>query len=400
MSGGQPTVLVKKADGSTERVPLDVFRKQKKQPEPQTQKDTKQSPQPRQTKSVQKSEPKVEKKQFEKKVAEKKVHDIPSLSFKGVIKKAPKKEPEKKEVSQLLPQEEAPHELSTTTPVKHIFVDEAEAALEWDKDDHASLLDEEMPEVEDLKQRGAVHETHKDITKGMGVQKGVSKELKPRLASLVVSFKKGIRSDDQFVEYAMRDVTRGGLGLMEPQARELLEQTKKEYTPSASSKPIVLPRPIEPQMKKPPVSAQKSVVPNMAPPKLVVPPRAVPNTPSPLLKHDVTPSQGISRIQGPEDEAQNFTLVDLRRLSRDPKVAVDMLLAKFEGWKEESFLLYMKTRDAWKVSPLNKKYTSTTSQALREGIPVQDILNKDTSPDRMTMEEYTSIVLFNKKLDV
>ncbi|MBT3538796.1 hypothetical protein HOF40_04770 [Candidatus Parcubacteria bacterium] len=431
----QPTVLVKKADGTTERVPLDSFRKQKKEikleeklvemkqeevpafeeklPEPVETSPRIDPPTPVvksivEPKVVKEPEPILKEKEKEK-VNPPESKPLPKKTLRPsyiLLSDDPKKEESKKDSGEekggiFLPQKETPHELSTTTPVKNIFVDEAEASLEWDKDDHVSLLEEDMPEVEDLKQRGAVHETHGDIATGVSSQDGVSKELQPRLVSLVVSFRKGIRNDNQFLDYAIRNVEQGGLGMAEIEAKELLESTKKENKPATEQKPIVLPRLIDFPIATPKMQEQKSPVKNIQPLSNPVPrPRNIPKAPSPLLKHDIVSSKEVSRIQGPEDEAQNFTLVDLRRLSRDPAVAVDMLLTKFEGWKEESFLLYMKTRDAWHLSPLNNKYTSTTSQALREGVTVQDVLDQDASPERMTIEEYNNIVLFNKNLDV
>ncbi len=276
-----------------------------------------------------------------------------------------------------------------------------------------SLLDGDMSEVEDMKERGAVHETHKDIAQDINSEVGVPKELQSRLASLVISFNKGIRTEHQFLDYAMREVEQGGLGMTEVQAQKLLESTKKEKENKSivSPKPVVLPRQVQaqtPVLVEPAVEQEEPIlkpqpvpqplrqgIPNILPTPQA---RAVPKAQPPLVKHDIEAVAEKSHVQGPEDEARNFTLTDLRRLSRDPEVAVDMLLAKFEGWKEETFLLYMKTRVAWKASPLNKIYTDTTAQALKQGVSIQDILNQDLSGEHMTLEEYNSVVLFNSRL--
>ena len=226
-----------------------------------------------------------------------------------------------------LPAIESPHELSTTTPVRDVFVDEAEASLKWGKDDHLSLLEEDFSEIEEIKQK----------------QSGRS------------------------------------VPSVSPATTEIFPKNNNFKKP--------LPPPL------PPLPLQSSG------PIAVAPRPALRPAPKNIM-HDVVVEDQRRMTTGPEEEIQNFSIVDFRRLARDPNKAGDMLSAKFEGWREESFLLFMKTRKSWQNSPLHKTYIDFTTKALNLNTNIASLLQQDQAGQNLNMGEYLALVGVNRRLEV
>ncbi|MBI2437162.1 MAG: hypothetical protein HYV41_05520 [Candidatus Magasanikbacteria bacterium] len=348
----QPTILIKKPDGTSVRVTLDEFKKMRSGAQssvatPQTQ------------------------------IEKEKIIEEPSSSVPA--KSAGKEEP---------------HELATTTPVSDIFINEAKANA-WTPEDHRSPLEEDDTEIQTLKNQGVEHTISEVKMTPTTIAGQIPRELMPRFNALVLSYKKGVRSDEQFVEYIRRDVAHGGLGItQDADARQLLEEVQQK------TKVI--------QKRIPPPTAH---APTMTPTESVLIPVAhtgsstIPNTPEkkfspspPSVVHDMV-QVSTQQTTSPQDEIRNFSLLDFRRLSKDPHVASSMLHTKFEGWKEDSFLLYMKTIDAWRHSPLHALYIDRTIESYRAHIPIKDFLTRE-SPGGLTIQEYMGIVEVNGRLVV
>ncbi|HAT03739.1 MAG TPA: hypothetical protein DCS29_03110 [Candidatus Magasanikbacteria bacterium] len=407
----QPTILIKKADGSTVRVSLDEFRKQKKGSEtlstsssdvqdvkgtlvtdefPQIEIEKGKIIPDKQPKDVQAPRPRP--------VPLYTIQDLKDTQSKDV---ETRQEVKNIEVEDNTLQVASPHELSTTAPVSRIFVDEAQAQAEEHLPmDFSSLLEEDMSEVDTLKQEGTTHETHEQLqTQVSAPRVGVVDTLEPRLKSLIISFEKGVRDEHQFVEYAMRSIEQGGLGMTEDMAYRTLSEVKKS-TPQIQKQPIIAKKMVK--QGAPSMDTSNHVV---QPPKLTrvdtaLPPRMVHVSP-PSVRHDIVPGMGVQKAMGPIEEIKEFTLIDLRRLSRDANTAADMLYAKFNGWKEESFLLYMDVRSAWRQSPLYREYISITTRALDTHMHVQDVIEaQSSSSGGLTFREYMGLVSFNKKLGI
>lgn len=132
------------------------------------------------------------------------------------------------------------------------------------------------------------------------------------------------------------------------------------------------------------------------------PPRATPPpTPGKPMMHDIQPSPMRTKAtMGPEEEIRAFGIVDFRRLSARPEEAAAKLIAKFQGWKDESYLLYMETVGAWRENPLYHAYQDVALQALGSKRTIPDILGGSGAKDQLTPEEFTELVKINKQLEI
>jgi len=110
--------------------------------------------------------------------------------------------------------------------------------------------------------------------------------------------------------------------------------------------------------------------------------------------HDVVSK---TKIYGPLEEIQNFTLVDLRRLSTDVGEAVSRFQQKFINVKGESIILYLKVMDVWLKSPLYKEYISKISDSLSKGINLEKVLFDSKG---ITLQEIKALAIMNKTLEI
>lgn len=447
----QPTILVKKADGTKVRVSLAEFRKMRASGGSEQKEEKKVEATPVQA-NVEPPKPVVPVVEEKKKEP---IKEIPKAT-KPVVKKETSKpvppQPIKKEVvpppqpvkkivgdkaeldkiiaaeesrtqlskqslekvTEKVPTEEksddiqvaTPHELATTTPVTDIFVDEAQAAVEWD---HSSLLEEDMSEIEELKKQGAVHTTHEDVAQKVKLPKTSKKDdnVSTRLKSLIASWQKGIRSDVQFIDLATREVVQGGVGMDKASAQGLLDElqaTKKAGTGFATNETQqkkrvtmddIRARDHVPQVQSPVMKTNRVTPPRPTPPREHI-------APANVMRDVHTPMQKdrSSKTVGPQQEAGTFTLVDFRRLSREPAKAGEMLAAKFMHWREESFLLYMNARESWHQSPLYQQYIALTQEAMDSGMPIAEVIASKNPEESMTFEEYQHIIQVDNQLTV
>jgi len=440
----QPTILIKKADGTSKRVSLAEFQKMKEMRNTKQHENTKTiqtddtmniMPQPHDD-----GEKSVETKALEPVEDMREMHDEiihASEVFDTSVhadtekeKNMPVREPEmpimpiapaEPLIVEQLPQVEAPHELATTTPVKHYFEDIAAAEVHADNFDHRSLLEEDLDEVREFEKQGARHVTHADIARhDTQVKQHVknSNDNAPRLASLIASWKKGIRSDDQFVAQATKSREQGGVGLEQAQAKTLLSQLKKNTqhgdgvaavvpgkkvsnTPMMNSvTDIRIPTAHEtvPDAQTLSTTEKKQTVPDIDTSRDV--PYQFPSQKIDYAKPKKTIGDVTSALNrktmGPEEEIARFSIADFRRLARDPDKAGEMLAAKFSNWQEEDYLLYLAAKSRWHESPLFQMYLSVGMTALREGKLLKDVLAAGQS--ELNEAEYLALVEVNKNL--
>ncbi len=412
------TILVKKADGTKVRVSLAEFLKMKESGEVGSGKrevgsgaenkervaekipveknieikESIQSPKP--VKKVEVKKPVSNKSELDKIVA---AADAQSHISPEVLKQINTTIPENTEDDIV---RATPHELSTTTPVTHIFKDEAQATEEWD---HTSLLEEDMDEIDAFKKQGSQHVTHDMIAQNIIIPKHVDDNVSTRLTSLVASWQKGIRQDEQFVDMATRAVQDGGVGMKKNAAEKMLKDLQKNKQAGigfAKNNPIpkkqVNPQIVEEKISTSPYTAVVQTH-RVHPPKPTSP---VQQTPPAKGIQDISTPQMAHQAVGPQQEAGAFTLIDFRRLSRDPVTASDMLVGKFMSWKDESFLLYMNARQSWLLSPLYQQYVTITTEALNTGKSVAELLQGKSPEEFLTFEEYQQVIAVDSQLRV
>lgn len=124
----------------------------------------------------------------------------------------------------------------------------------------------------------------------------------------------------------------------------------------------------------------------------------VPRSPFPTsrpIMHDViAPSvpkesdQGgdVKASVGPIEELRQITLTDFRRLSSNPAQAGEILSKKFEGLKQESYLLFLKAVQSWYNSPLYKQYQQTMADAINQSVKINQTFGQ------MKNEEWVALV--------
>jgi hypothetical protein len=412
----EPTVLVKKKDGTTERVPLSSLHGNKSVSKKQVADDTDQK-----TKGLEGGEKLMEdvpsfietnvaakinpkKQESPKKVSQQKNTGDWRLAIGGKnsnnkknidvpqqrdVKKTPidnhqssvfSPKKEKQEVSTNLPKEATPHELTTTTPVDDFFVDLAKA-YEWTKEDHDSPLEESGQK--DMKEH--IEKTQLPQSRFEDVQKiaeaipfSIPQEMHSRLHSLIQSRLKDVRSDEQIRTYAMRETEHGGLGLTEKEAKTLNE-TIHSVLSIKQSVDIPGPRRTVSQAKHSRTPKGKTPSTESNPYTSYVSSSSK-QTPAVSLK-DIHPPKKQDSTMGPVDEIGTITLIDFRRLSQDPHSAIEVLREKMDTIRDESYLDYVKAQKAWYESPLYGMYLAYLGKALDEKQTLKSVLDKDITSD-------------------
>jgi hypothetical protein len=341
--------------------------------------------------------------------------------------------------------------LATAAPVKDIFIDEAIAtkaqkhnlrpelrsrestkAPEHNESfDHRSLLDDDENE-EEL----AVHqhlpvipssqeEQFNDIIKK--IKFPITDELLPRLRSLIISALKDIRSADQVKEYAVKKSENGGLGLTFAQVEELMEAinvrtaSKHKNTESTKTQKTLKyneekndnndkteigqkldrnwtenidTKIDEKETRK--LSARNTLQASMAGGGNWETGQSGRIYDSkPILQDVVLPKAKVEtevfETTGPIDELQEFTLVDFRRLSVRPTEAVEILYKKFTDLRAESYMFYMKGKAAWYESPLYQLYLGIVRKAIEQKQRIDEIFSGQQTKDQLTKEEFTAL---------
>lgn len=400
----QATILVKKADGTTERITLEELKKRKQAVKEQANSVRAQpvsTPTP--VSELPKIEPTVESVQRRTIPL---VQEIQEKSEPVKIRRAiplveeviPKPEPVK--MSRAIPLiEETPvviptipaarteSQVATTTPVTHVFeqpISITKPIFSSGKkvENTRSFLDEDHDEISALeKKHGTTHTPVTSVSFSSSVP--IPKDLEARTNSLILSWKKGIRDKHQFLQYAVRAAGEGGLGLSQGNAEKLF----LEISENAELKKPVAPLHHTPRPPADSLGLRPASIPQKRPMT-----QQIPNPPS--LIREVASVRETSRVMGPTEEAGAFTLEDFRRLSRDSKVAGSMLLAKFSGWKDESYLLYLQVRDSWRRSPLFRLYIEQTVFAIERNVVITSALEGGS----MNYDEYVVIADVNHKL--
>ena len=112
---------------------------------------------------------------------------------------------------------------------------------------------------------------------------------------------------------------------------------------------------------------------------------------------DVVPSK---RLKGPVDELAGMDLIEFRRLSKDPRVAMGRITDKVDLLEHEGYDKYVAGIRAWQSSPLNQLYVRLTQRAVLEGLPMGQILEQERSAggEAITDDELKVLMDLNHQL--
>jgi len=274
------------------------------------------------------------------------------------------------------------HELSTTTPVTDYFTDLAKAH-EWNARDHQSPLEESLSQEEATQSAiSTLPSQHSDDIADVSAALTfpIQKDLQRRFQALVQSRIKDVRSDAQLKEYAMKPVEHGGLNLTDVQAEELIE--KVHTAVSSVSRHEDIPAPRKTVLK----TSQTMMASDMD-----APARMPQNPLSGGTLTDIHPPEEGAGPMGPIEEIGKLTLKDFRRYDRDPAKAVKILKDKVDFIREESYLEYQKVKHAWYESPLYQMYVSEIAGALRNTQALTESLQGElTATDIKEIAEFSA----------
>lgn len=245
----------------------------------------------------------------------------------------------------------------------------------------------------------------------------VANDLWGRAQSLIASWLKGVRDNEQFLHYVTAPTSKGGLALESEVAAGLLMVMTKYKKPEVASVPKERPS-VRPALEVPlsvPVSqsftdslpastvlpVNTPVVPKLEPIEALpeVAPVVEARSPQPLPPVSPRVVQdirvGASVLTGPAEEMQSFSITDWRRLGAQTAGAQASFLAKFSGWRSESFLLYMDAVTAWQQSPLVRQYLDAAVRAINEQRTVADVV---AELGTMTTAEWLAVNAVNREV--
>lgn len=113
---------------------------------------------------------------------------------------------------------------------------------------------------------------------------------------------------------------------------------------------------------------------------------------------DVKPPDMEKRGIGPIDELNNFSITDFRRLGANSDASGAKLLDKFKSLEKDSYLLFMEGVEAWYNSPLYKQYQEIISSSLKQGKTLGQFLAQNESQKVLRLEEFKSILKINQAI--
>lgn len=239
----------------------------------------------------------------------------------------------------------------------------------------------------------------------------VANDLWGRTQALLLSWLRGIRGDEQFTEYATAAVDKGGLGITPATAVGLIKIMRgHKRTADNKAAPIIPIAAIAPvSLPVPKAAAPVTMQAPVQKPAPAPAPEPVPSRPAPLPSSSANVFQDVKReatttpLTGPAEEMSTFTMADWRRLGATPEAAQTALLAKFAGWRGESFLLFMDAFTAWQDSPVMRRYQEIAVTAINQRQPVSAVISAPArSADRLSpnLAEFMAINRVNHELAI
>jgi hypothetical protein len=295
-----------------------------------------------------------------------------------------------------------------------ISVEPASQKPTWDTDDHKSLLDE----AAELSNAAASPQaTIGEITQTV-VQRltfSIQAELMNRFSSLIESRKRNIRTDIQLYEYLVKDVQLGGMGWNDAQAKEAVDtvldvllrshkEFERAYADLQAKNKLAKEMHLSSQGHvKVPVFSDDEIHPGLK--KAIIPENAQRSAQNKPIMHDVAPTEKKKRVRhhkkkriGPVDEIAAFTVLDFRRLAPTGQRAGEQLLHKFDTLRSDSYLLFMKARDAWHGSPLYQDYLDMITKSLMQKETVSELISSGQISNPLSMDEFLAIAELNKEI--
>lgn len=228
-------------------------------------------------------------------------------------------------------------------------------------------------------------------------------DLKDRLQSAALLFLKDVRSKAQTQDLLSRPVRAGGLDLSSENIKEFFNKASGKFVAATTTElakegelELATTTPFNPFVhgKLPPLDNLKpktSTKTNLE--KAIFELQSQPT--KKVRMNDVI---GTEKIYGPVEEIKNFSLVDLRRLSSSTEDAVKRLEQKFINIKTESVILYFQALAAWQKSPLHLEYINALVKSLKDNLSLEKILQSD--PNGLKLSEANFLIKMGESLEI
>jgi hypothetical protein len=426
--GVQPTVLVKKADGTTERITLDELKKRQSaktapvstspttvSSSTATSQQPKQQLQPQMSQNTQ-TQPTQSKFQ-------------PQSQIKSQTQPKPVQQPPR---PQYQPQKPI---VKPAIVLSNVVKPKAEPKTAEIKKEYATpLLHEKVPDSAHSVTQTSLSRVNQvdEIIKKLSFK--VPQNLENRLRSLVQLRLKEIKGEEEVRDTALLSASEGGLGLNEKQTDELekvihgfigksdlseekkiakkvetnVQQYVEPLTPAKDTPVNSFARKLQPvqEQKKSDNAVEKilsqSTGKDATIDQLVVPKKqtqqfaSMSKPPSSSVKKPMNDVRLRPAQLGPVDEIKYFSLTDFRRLSIKPEDAAERLRQKFLNLKSESYILYMDAMSAWRESPLFYDYVSAVESAMKNNMQFQSI---GADKENISANEILALTKMEKQLD-
>ena len=118
-------------------------------------------------------------------------------------------------------------------------------------------------------------------------------------------------------------------------------------------------------------------------------------TGKPMIHDVVTPLPKQKMSMGPIDELREMTIEDFRRFSSVTEEATKKLLSKFEVLRGESYVLYVDAVEAWHQSPLYRQYLDEIKYALKSKQTIYQVIASPEKKSSLTEVEFKELVSLN-----
>ncbi len=236
----------------------------------------------------------------------------------------------------------------------------------------------------------------------------VPKDYENRLRSIVQLRVKDIKSEDETKEIVLRAYNEGGLALSSLEADELLRLCAEKPLISPEKEPDIVP-PLFSLPKPAPRLSLAEMMPEAVqkkennPSDSFVSPLPTKDTifsPSgksiakPMVQDVVYKEMAV----GPIEEIRALTLLDFRRLSKNPEEAAGRLAQKFINLRDESILLFLDAITAWRNSPLYMGYVEILTNALAQRKKITALTSLDSKV--IQLPELSALIAMEKKLNI
>ncbi len=121
---------------------------------------------------------------------------------------------------------------------------------------------------------------------------------------------------------------------------------------------------------------------------------------APAAKPRVEEVKFTPRVTGPIEELGGMNLAEFRRMSKDPKMAVQKIKDKLELLGDEDYAKKIEGIKAWQESGINKLYLILLKESLMKGVAIDAIIEEKgkAGAETLTKDEFNAIMELNRDL--